>query len=109
MARNPDVTVRFRGVMEKCSYCVQRISSAKIQAKNERREIQDGDVISACQQVCPTKAITFGNILDSDSEISKARTNNRNYALLGELNTKPRTMYQARLRNPNPNLEEYHS
>jgi molybdopterin-containing oxidoreductase family iron-sulfur binding subunit len=109
MARNPDVTVRFRGVMEKCTYCVQRINSVKIQAKNEKRDIQDGDVVVACQQVCPTNAITFGNIVDPDSEVSKAMQNNRNYALLGELNTKPRTLYQARLRNPNPNLEEHHS
>jgi len=109
MVRNPDVTVRFRGVMEKCTYCVQRISSVKIQAKNERREIQDGDIVTACQQACPTNAITFGNIVDPDSEVSQAMQNNRNYALLGEMNTKPRTLYQARLRNPNPNLEEHHS
>ena len=109
MARNPDVSVRFRGVMEKCTYCVQRINTAKIKVKNEKREIQDGDVVTACQQACPTDAITFGNIVDPDSEVSKAMQNNRDYALLGELNTKPRTLYQAKLRNPNQNLKEHHS
>ena len=108
MVRNPDVTVRFRGVMEKCSYCVQRVNSAKILAKNEKREIQDGDVVAACQQTCPTDAITFGNILDESSEVRKELENNRSYAMLGEMNTKPRTLYQAKLRNPNPKIKGHH-
>ena len=101
---NPDVTVRRRGVMEKCSYCTQRISEARIKAKNEGREIADGEVVSACQQACPTKAITFGNINDPNSAVSKAKENNRRYELLAEINAVPRTSFLAKLRNPNPEL-----
>ena len=103
--RNPDVTVRSRGVMEKCSFCIQRISAARIQAENEGREIGDGEVVTACQSACPTQAITFGNIADKDSAVSKKKASPRNYDLLAELNTRPRTSYLARLRNPNPALE----
>jgi molybdopterin-containing oxidoreductase family iron-sulfur binding subunit len=106
MAQNPDVTVRSRGVMEKCTYCLQRISAAKIQSKVEGKALKDGDVVTACQQACPTKAIEFGNIIDPDSKISKSKKNDRRYEMLAELNIKPRTSYLARLRNPNPELSE---
>jgi molybdopterin-containing oxidoreductase family iron-sulfur binding subunit len=106
MSQNPEVTVRSRGVMEKCTYCLQRISGAKIAARAEGRTVGDDDLQTACQQVCPSKAITFGNVNSPDSAVSKAKKINRNYSLLEELNTRPRTSFLARLRNPHPDLEE---
>jgi molybdopterin-containing oxidoreductase family iron-sulfur binding subunit len=104
MMYNPEVTVRFRGVMEKCTYCVQRIQSAKIVATNEQREIKDGEVLSACQQTCPTGAIVFGDLADDKSQVTKKHASPRSYALLQELNIRPRTEYLARIRNPHPEL-----
>ncbi len=105
LMRNPDVSVRSRGVMEKCTYCVQRIQGAKIQSEIEGRRVRDGDIVTACQAVCPTEAIVFGDINDKDSRVSKIKANERNYSLLGELNTKPRTTYLSQLRNPNPEIK----
>src|ERR1035437_414749 len=106
LMRNPDVTVRSRGVMEKCTYCVQRISEHRIDAERADSTIKDNDLQTACQQSCPANAIAFGNLNDPNSLVNKWKAQARNYSLLGELNTRPRTTYLAEVRNPNPELEE---
>ncbi|HJZ72787.1 MAG TPA: TAT-variant-translocated molybdopterin oxidoreductase [Vicinamibacterales bacterium] len=105
LARNPDVSVRSRGVMEKCTYCVQRINRAKIDAEQESRPVRDTDIQTACQQACPADAIVFGNLNDPASRVAQLQAEERNYSLIGELNTRPRTTYLAAIRNVNPELE----
>jgi Fe-S-cluster-containing dehydrogenase component len=102
---NPNVTVRMRGVMEKCTYCVQRIEAGKISAKRDGRTLKDGDIKSACQQACPTQAIAFGDLNDPESVVTRLGTLDRNYKLLAEIGTRPRTAFLARIRNPNPKLK----
>jgi molybdopterin-containing oxidoreductase family iron-sulfur binding subunit len=105
LMRNPDVSVRSRGVMEKCSYCIQRISAAKIEADKENRNIRDGEIVTACQQACPASAITFGNKNDKDSAVSKLRAQQRSYQVIADINTRPRTTYVAEVLNLNQELE----
>jgi molybdopterin-containing oxidoreductase family iron-sulfur binding subunit len=105
LGRNPDVSVRSRGVMEKCTYCVQRINEAKIDAERAGRKVEDGEIQTACQQACPTEAIIFGNLNDPKSRVAKMKAEKLNYGILEELNTRPRTTYLGVLRNPNPEIE----
>ncbi|MDT4895042.1 MAG: hypothetical protein QOH25_119 [Acidobacteriota bacterium] len=106
LMRNPEVSIRSRGVMEKCTYCVQRIQWGKIEAEKEGRKVADGEVVTACQAVCPTEAIVFGNINDPESRVSKLKAEERNYSLLADLNTQPRTTYLSALKNPNKEIAE---
>ena len=102
MGFNPNVTVRSRGVMEKCTYCVQRIQEAKFAARRDHRGVRDGDIVTACQQVCPANAVTFGDLNDPTSRVARLDALNRRYKLLAELGTQPRTTFLGKIRNPNP-------
>jgi len=104
MLMNPDVTVRARGVMEKCTYCVQRIERTRIVARIENRAIGDGELKTACQQVCPTNALTFGSLHDPKTQVSQRHADPRRFDVLHELNTRPRTVYLTKIKNPNPEL-----
>jgi Fe-S-cluster-containing dehydrogenase component len=103
--RNPEVTVRMRGVMEKCSYCIQRIANGRVNADKENRRIRDGEVVTACQAVCPTHAIVFGDLNDPQSAVNKRKSSPLDYALLAELNTRPRTTYLPKIVNAAPGNE----
>jgi molybdopterin-containing oxidoreductase family iron-sulfur binding subunit len=103
---NPNVTVRMRGVMEKCTYCVQRIQEAKIKSKRTGKPIKDGDIVTACQQACAAECITFGDLGDPTSRVAKLRAKDRAYRLLADLGTRPRTTYLGKIRNPNPAMEK---
>ncbi len=105
LGRNPDVTVRSRGVMEKCTYCVQRINRARLAAHKQGRKVEDGAIVTACQQVCPADAIVFGNVDDPKSRVAALKAQPHNFGLLAELNTFPRTTYLGKVVNPNPELE----
>ena len=105
LMRNPEVTVRSRGVMEKCTYCTQRISNVRIEAEKRNEPVRDGAIVTACEQACPSQAIVFGNANDPNSRVAKLRAQQRNYAIMPELNSRPRTTYLAAVRNPNPELE----
>jgi molybdopterin-containing oxidoreductase family iron-sulfur binding subunit len=106
LQRNPEVTVRSRGVMEKCTYCVQRINNARIESEKQNRPIADGEIVTACEAACPSEAIVFGNANDPNSRVAKLKAQQRNYTILGELNARPRTTYLAAVRNPNPEMEK---
>jgi MoCo/4Fe-4S cofactor protein with predicted Tat translocation signal len=107
LMRNPEVTVRSRGVMEKCTYCTQRIASARIEAEKDGRNIRDGEIMTACQSVCPTDAIVFGDLNDPNSQVAKLKSDHRNYVVLNLLNTQPRTTYLASLKNQNREMPDY--
>ncbi|MEQ1646106.1 MAG: 4Fe-4S dicluster domain-containing protein, partial [Pyrinomonadaceae bacterium] len=107
LMRNPEVSIRSRGVMEKCTFCTQRISMARIEAEKDGRKIRDGEVVTACQSACPADAITFGDMNDPNSKIAKTKKDHRDYKLLNELNTQPRTTYLAGLKNQNKEMPDY--
>src|SRR5947209_294371 len=104
MMRNPEVSVRSRGVMEKCTYCIKRVEYAKIEAEKQGRKVREGEILTACQQTCPTESIVFGDLNDPGSKVAKMKAEKLNYGILEELNTRPRTTYMGVLRNPNTEI-----
>ena len=107
LMRNPEVTIRSRGVMEKCTYCTQRIAAARIEAEKDQRRVRDGEIVTACQAVCPADAIVFGDLNDPNARVTKLKEDHRNYNVLNELNTQPRTTYLAGLKNQNKEMPDY--